>query len=129
MELVEYELDDRQRMTVKNETADFYRYIDCTELTRITIDFIRETIESELPAELRYLTKYDDIRGKMRDIVELPDRVADLFVKLCRQNGGRLSKRKRELPEFVVLTDAEITALEEVVCEGLGFSRNLDPSF
>lgn len=126
MELVEYELDDRQRMTVKNETVDFYRYIDCTELTRITIDFIRETIETELPAELRYLTQYDDIRAKMRDIVELPDRVADLFVKLCSQNSGRLSKRKRELPEFLLLTNAEITGLEEVVRTGLGFSENLD---
>lgn len=124
MELVEYELDDRQRMTVKNETADFYRYIDCTELTRIMIDFIRETIESELPAELRYLTRHDEIRGRMREIVELPDRVADLFVKLCRQNGGQLSKRKRELPEFLVLTNMEIADLEEVVCQGLGFSRD-----
>jgi hypothetical protein len=126
MELVKFELDDRQRMTVTNDTADFYRYIDCTELTRITIDFIRETIETELPAELRFLTKYDEIRAGMRDIVELPDRVADLFVKLCRQNGGRLSKRKRELPEFLLLTNMEITALEEVVCEGLGFSTDLD---
>lgn len=55
MERVEYTMDDRQRMTVTNDTADFYRYIDCTELTRITIDFIRETIETELPAELKYL--------------------------------------------------------------------------
>ncbi len=63
MERLEYKLDDRQRMTVTNETADFYRYIDCTELTRNTIDFIRETIETELPAELRYLTKYDDLQS------------------------------------------------------------------
>ena len=62
----------------------------------------------------------------MRDIVELPDRVADLFVKLCSQNSGRLSKRKRELPEFLLLTNAEITGLEEVVRAGLGFSENLD---
>jgi hypothetical protein len=46
MERVEYTLDDRQRMTVTNDTVDFYRYIDCTELTRITIDFIRETIDT-----------------------------------------------------------------------------------
>jgi hypothetical protein len=120
MELVNYTLDERQRMTVTNDTADFYRYVDCTEPTRITIDFIRETIESELPAELLYLTRYDEIRGKMREIIELPDRIADLFVKLCRQNGGSLSKRKRELPEFSPLTDAEIAGLEEVVREGLG---------
>ncbi len=122
MERVEYTLDDRQRMTVTNDTVDFYRYIDCTELTRITIDFIRETIESELPAELRYLTMYDEIRSRMRDIVELPDRIADLFVKLCRQNQGTLSKRKREFSEFSPLTDQEISALEAVVREGLGIS-------
>lgn len=119
MERVEYTLDDRQRMTVTNDTMDFYRYIDCTELTRITIDFIRETIETELPGELQYLTVYDDIRAKMRDIIELPDRIAGLFVTLVRQNAGKLSKRKRELPEFVTLTADEISALEEVVRDGL----------
>lgn len=115
MERVEYTLDDRLRMTVTNDTVDFYRYIDCTELTRITIDFIRETIETELPSELRYLTMYDEIRNQMRDIVEMPDRHADLFIKLVRQNGGTLSKKKRGLPEFEPLTDEEIAALEQVV--------------
>nr|WP_226895549.1 Fic family protein [Luteolibacter marinus] len=124
MQLVEYTLDERQRMTVTNDTADFYRYIDCTELTRITIDFIRETIEAELPAELQYLASYDDIRAKMRDIVELPDRIADLFVKLCRQNGGTLSKTKRKLEEFEKLTDAEVAAMEAVIRDELGMKEN-----
>jgi Fic/DOC family len=120
MERVEYLLDDRLRMTVTNDTADFYRYIDLTEPTRIMIEFIRETIETELPAELRFLTAYDAIRRDLREIVELPDRIADLFVKLCHQNGGSLSKKKRELPEFAPLTDPEIASLEAVVRNGLG---------
>lgn len=120
MERVEYLLDDRLRMTVTNDTADFYRYIDLTESTRIMIEFIRETIETELPAELRFLTAYDAIRRDLREIVEMPDRIADLFVKLCHQNGGSLSKRKRELPEFAPLTDEEIASLEAVVRNGLG---------
>lgn len=120
MERVEYTMDDRLRMTVTNDTVDFYRYIDCTELTRITIDFIRETIETELPAELRYLTMYDEIRYRMRDIVEMPDRHADLFLKLVRQNGGTLSKKKRKLPEFDLLTDEEIAQLESVIGGILG---------
>lgn len=126
MKLVDYTMDDRQRMTVSNDTADFYRYIDCTELTRITIDFIRETIESELPAELRFLTTYDEIRKQMRDIVDLPDRIADLFVKLCRQNGGTLSRAKRRLEEFSPLTDAEIRDLEEIVRNGLGIQAAVE---
>jgi hypothetical protein len=120
MERVEYTMDDRLRMTVTNDTVDFYRYIDCTELTRIVIDFIRETIETELPAELRYLTVYDQIRARVRDIVDLPDRHADLFITLVRQNGGTLSKKKRKLPEFEVLTDSEITEMEKAIRDALG---------
>lgn len=115
MERVEYAMDDRQRMTVTNDTADFYRYIDCTELTRITIDFIRETIETELPEELSYLTRHDAVRRRIREVVELPDRIADLFVKLCIQNDGSLSKSKRRLSEFAPLTDDEIATMEEIV--------------
>ncbi|MGB1131063.1 MAG: Fic family protein, partial [Haloferula sp.] len=126
MERVEYTMDDRLRMTVTNETADFYRYIDCTELTRITIDFIRETVETELPAELRYLTVYDEIRAKIRDVVDLPDRHADLFIKLVRQNHGALSQKKRKLPEFEVLTDGEIESMERIIEDALGISPAAD---
>jgi hypothetical protein len=33
-----------------------------------------------LPSEPRYLTMYDEIRNRMRDIVEMPDHHADLFM-------------------------------------------------
>lgn len=112
MERLEYTMDDLQRMTFTNDTADFYRYIDFTELTRITIDFIRETIETELPAELKCPTRYDVMRRGIRDIVELPDPIADLFVRPVRQIGGALSKKKGALPEFAVLTSDEIAAME-----------------
>ncbi|MCU0794514.1 MAG: hypothetical protein MUF31_01120 [Akkermansiaceae bacterium] len=58
---------------------------------------------------------YDKIRNRMREIVELPDRHADLFIKLVRQNKGTLSKKKRGLSEFEPLTDDEIEGLESVV--------------
>lgn len=127
MERVEYTMDDRLRMTVTNDTVDYYRYIDCTELTRIVIDFIRETIETELPAELRYLTVYDEIRARIRNIVELPDRHADLFITLIRQNGGTLSKKKRKLPEFELLTEHEIEGMEKAIRDALGGTESDGP--
>jgi hypothetical protein len=63
---------------------------------------------------------YDEIRRGIRDIVELPDRIADLFVRLVRQNGGTLSKKKRALPEFAALTSDEIAAMEAVMRDGIG---------
>jgi len=113
-------MDDQLRMTVQGDTAGYYRYIDCTQLVKVAIEFIRETIETELPADARFLVKYDEIRQRMKDIVELPNRHADLFVKLCRQNGGRLSKGKRKLEEFAALRDEEIASLEAIVRECLG---------
>lgn len=127
MERVEYTMDDRLRMTVTNDTVDFYRYIDCTELTRITIDFIRETIETELPAGLRYLTVYDQIRARIGDIVDMPDRHADLFITLVRQNGGSLSKKKRKLPEFELLTEHEIEEMEKTIRDALGGAESGGP--
>lgn len=100
----------RSPVTWTNSWAGFYRDIDCTERAAPTIDFIREAVETELPSELRYLTVYDEVRGRMREIVEMPDRHADLFFKLVRQNHGnpvegqaevagvRVAARKRNPP-------------------------------
>lgn len=115
MKELEYDLDDRLRMTVLGDTIDHYRYIDCTTLVGIFYDFTRQTIESELPAEADYLQRHDRCRAEMRTIVDLPDRHAELFIKLCQQNVGKLSKNKRQLDEFNQLTDAEVTDLESAV--------------
>jgi hypothetical protein len=51
----------------------------------------------------------------MREIVDLPEPHANLFLKLALQNQGRLSKKKRSIPQFEELTDTEITGLEEAI--------------
>jgi hypothetical protein len=47
--------------------------------------FLAETIEKEIPAELRFLQSYDAARAAMRDIVDLPEPAANLFLRLCLQ--------------------------------------------
>ncbi len=111
----EYTLDAQARMTVSNATGDHFRYIDCTAMAEALYSFLNETIEKELPGELAFLQSYDRAREAMRDVVELPEITANLFFKLCQQNGGRLSKSKRNLSAFAKLTPEEITALEEAV--------------
>jgi hypothetical protein len=117
LSLVEYKLDGRGRMTVINDTADFYRYVDCTFIAEMLFSFVEETIEKELPAEIQFLQQYDTARRLMRDIVDLPNRAADLFVRLCLQNQGRLGKTKRQLPQFAPLANKEIANLEAAVAE------------
>ena len=115
--LVEYKLDGHGRMSVLNDTRDLYRYIDCTFIAETLFSFVEDTIERELPAEILFLQQYDTARHLMREVVDLPNRHADLFVRLCLQNNGSLSKAKRQLPDYAMLTEKEIAGLEAAVAE------------
>lgn len=120
--LIDFTLDARGRLTVQNETRDFYRYPDCTAIADALFGFVAETIETELPNEIRFLRQYDEARRLMREVVDLPNRHADLFVRLCVQNKGTLSKAKRRSEEFAKLTASEIDDLEVAVREAFDLS-------
>ena len=114
MPLVDYALDEQGRMTVVNETSDYYRYIDLTPQVQSLFEFIRETIEVELVEELRFLTNYNATKRTIQEVADMPDRLIDLFIRCCLQNHGRLSRRKRE-DLFSMLKDHELATMEEAV--------------
>ena len=102
-------------MTVRNETADFYRYIDLTPQAEALARFIAQTVDSELVDELAFLADYDWIKKSLQEIVDMPDQRIDLFIRSCLQNNGRLSARKRA-SHFEQLSDEEVARMEEAVC-------------
>ncbi len=118
MGLVKYDLDHSERMTVRGETGHLYRYIDMTSQAEALYEFVRVTIEEELTEELSFLADYDTTRSNIQEIVDMPDRLLDLFIKLCMQNHGRLSDRKKE-SHFSLLTEDELTSMEQVVQQHL----------
>jgi hypothetical protein len=65
----------------------------------------------------------------MREVVDLPNRHADLFVRLCLQNEGALSKSKRKLMEYASLTDDEIGRLEAAVAEAFALKTTRNENF
>ena len=117
MRLIEYDLDDLGQMTVPGETGRLYRYIDMTAQAEALYDFVNLTIEHELVEELDFLANYDKTKQAIQEIVDMPDRLIDLFIQLCLQNGGRISTRKRE-SHFEFLTDDELADMENAVQEG-----------
>ena len=114
LSLTEYTLDDLGQMTVQGETGRWYRYIDMTTQAEALYDFISLTIENELVEELDFLAGYDKAKQAIQTIVDMPDRLIDLFIQLCLQNNGRLSARKRTA-HFEFLTDDEMTRMEDAV--------------
>ena len=114
LKLVDYELDDSGDMTVSGQTGIWYRYIDMTAQVEALYEFIIKTIDEELKKELDFLVGYDRTKKALQEIVDMPDRQIDLFIRLCLQNNGHLSTTKRE-SHFGMLTDDEIERMEAVV--------------
>lgn len=119
MALVEYSLDEEGRMTVLNDTARWYRYVDMTFQTEAIFRFIEQTIDTELVEELTFLAKYDKTKRTLREMVDMPDRKIDLFIRSCLQNHGRLSARKRA-SHFDFLSEEEIAHMERAIQSAYG---------
>ena len=114
--LVEYSLDELARMAVHNDTADWYRYIDMTVQAEALYDFVIQTVESELVEELSFLANYDSTKKAIQDVIDMPDRLIDLFIRICLENNGGLSANKRK-SHFDFLSDDELFSMETIIRE------------
>jgi hypothetical protein len=109
--LIEWEPTPKNNVRVLNETVDFYRFFDATPHAEFLHRCVERTIEVDLPAETSFLKAYDDFRREVANIVDMPERTADLLFRFLHQNKGVLSKRGRE-HEFAQLTDDEVARIE-----------------
>jgi Fic family protein len=121
MPLLEYSLDEDSRMTVHNDTALWYRYIDMTSQAEALFRFIEQTIDTELTSELAFLANYDKTKKAIQEIVDMPDRQIDLFIRFCLHKNGRLSARKRA-SHFDFLLDEEVDQMEKAFQSAYGDS-------
>lgn len=108
-----------RNIEVLNDTADLYRFFDCTEVAEFLYGCVRRTVESDLPREIDYLRRHDEAIRRIMDAVEMPDRVAQSLLMFIRQNQGTLSKKRRE-GEFGKLRDDEVDLIERIVADSFG---------
>jgi hypothetical protein len=108
---IKWESTDKGNVRVLNDTADYYRFFDATPHAEFLYECVARTIDTDLPAETKYLEAYDTFRRGVTEIVDMPDGTVDLLFRFLRQNKGVLSKRSRE-KEFAKLTDEEVTKIE-----------------
>lgn len=108
-----WEFTADSEIVVSNETAPLYRYFDATPQAEFLYDRLAETIQEDFKEELDFLSIFDACLSAVRAVVDMPDRRASLLVRLCLQNGGRLSNAKR--PQFAELTAEEIAEIERSI--------------
>ena len=125
LDFIEWGWSPEREIVVTNDTSELYRYFDATVFAEYFFDRVAETVRRDLKEELGFVAVFDQALAGVRDVIDMPDRPASLFVRLCIQNGGRLSAAKRS--QFAELTDAEIGKLESVVQQAIAIEEAGDP--
>ncbi len=116
MPFIEWRPTPDRNVEVLNDTADLYRYFDCTQAAEFLYSCVQRTVDRDLPREIDYLRRHDEAVRRIMDTVEMPDRLAENILMFIRQNAGTLPKRRRE-NEFKSLDDREVQQIEEIVRE------------
>lgn len=117
--LIEWQPTESGNVRVGNEPGDFYRFFDATAHAEFLYGCVRKTIEEDLPNETDFLRRYDLFKSRVASMIDMPDRTFDLLFRFLQQNGGRLSKNKKQR-EFEALTDAEVEKIEALYAEEIG---------
>ncbi len=114
MPFIEWRPTADRNVEVLNDTADLYRYFDCTEAAEFLYACVQTTVEHDLPKEIDFLARQDEAIRRITETVDMPDRLAQDLVMFIRQNGGTLAKKRRH-NEFKALTDKEVELLSGIV--------------
>jgi hypothetical protein len=123
MPYIEWRPTPERNIEVLNDTADLYRYVDCTQAAEFLFSCIQRTVDEDLPHEIDCLRRHDLALQRIMEAVEMPDRLAENLVMFIRQNNGTLSKNRRD-GEFKQLTDDEVQRIEQIVADSFEGFRN-----
>ncbi len=117
MPFIEWRALPNGNVEVLNETADLYRYYDCTAEAEFLYECVQHTVTEDLPREIDYLKRHDEAMRGIMNAIEMPDSMADQIILFIHQNDGKLPKRRRDREPFSKLSDEEISILEDIVGE------------
>lgn len=96
--------------------AVYYRYFDATAQTEFLCRALERTIEHDLDEEISFLLGFDKARRALEHELDWPAHSLDLFIRVVKQNGFKLSKNKRDA-HFSWMTDEEVSRSEKAVAE------------
>ena len=117
--LIEWQPTAEGNVEVLSDTAAFYRYFDATAHAEFLYTRVEQTIEQDLPAEVRFLQSFDAFAQAVQQIVDMPMGRVELLQKFLAQGNGALSQRARGR-EFAALSEAEVALAERAYADAFG---------
>jgi len=116
MDIIEWEITDKQNVKVLNQTRDLYSYYDCTEACEFLYSCVDQTVNEDLPKELLYLQSHDRAMQEISNRFDIPDNKIKKIIIFVRQNDGVFPMRRRK-GEFEKLTNAELDQIVKIINE------------
>lgn len=117
--LIEWQPTQDGNVEVLNGTSAYYRYFDATAHAEFLYACVEQTIEQDLPSEVRFLEAFDSFSRRIQEIVDMPTAKVELLQKFLAQGNGKLSQRARS-KEFAALGEAEIVQAEHAFVDAFG---------
>ena len=102
--------------------ALYFRFFDATDQASFLYWALERTVEHDLEVEIAFLLGYDAARARLNGLVDWPAHSLDLFIRLVHENGGTLSKTKRQ-SHFQWMTDEEARCFEAIVVEAFAHKK------
>jgi len=112
--LIDFVSNDDASIEVLNETANLYRYFDATRMAEYLYACVDATLERELKVELETVSAFAHARKAIDAAFDLPEKQKNLFLKLCWQGSGQISKAKRR-SHFSLFSDDELDTMQRLV--------------
>lgn len=121
---IDWRPTEQNNIDVLNDTADYYRFFDATAQAEFLYRCVEQTIEQDLPDEVRFLEAFDRFRAEVQNVADMPTATVALLHKFLVQGNGRLSNRARE-NEFAQLNSDEVHRVEQLYGESNLLERKL----
>jgi hypothetical protein len=101
-------------IAARGNDALYYRYFDATPQASFLYWALERTVERDLEEEISFLLGFDAAHADLKNELDWPSHSLDLFIRLVYQNGGTLSKTKRQ-SHFEWITDDELQKAQAAV--------------
>jgi len=114
MQRIRFAKKDNGEIEVTNsdEIEGYFRYPDLTDQCIYLAETIHVTLAEDMPNELIFIQRYDEVKKAIQHIVDMPDAVINRMILFLHQNKGIFPNRRRE--QFAMLTDDEINKMQAV---------------
>ena len=112
------------RLKVRNDIKAGFQFPDLTLEALSLCRFVEASVREELEPNIEFLKHFDEALHGLEVLVEWPYSRLVLFIKLCVQNNGRLSRRKRNLEVFRHLSTPLLDQLERCVQSAYNLSTD-----